>query len=463
MSMKRLSETSENKQKRNEQNKQYMRKKRSGNQCLQSLILKFHDIVSKGPLYVCSCCDQMWYKHSVSPAATLWKKNPDIKQYLQDKRSVNDVEWLCKSCQNYLAKNKVPPCAAINGMQFPMKPAFFDLNELECRLLAPRLAFEKLMQAPRGKQFKISGNVVNVPADITNTVSMLPRLPLENGTIKVNLKRKLQYKSSALSLNIRPHKVVQAAQWLVESSSLYREEGITFNDTWLESTPNVLSTIDDDNMGKNVNDLPDIDCDTNKTQSTFDDEDQWSEDEAEIFAGVTDTMLTAPDFVTDNECQYILNVAPGEGSRPMSIFRDKYSEELAYPGIFLGQKRPDNANRLSDVHYSEICKSELRRSDRRAAMCVENIFFKAKKLQMKILLGQSQIALRKCQGNDGTITAGHLKQPGAIDNLVHHDQGFRFLRALRGSPPYFAKAKKDIFAMIRQLGPVSLFCSFSSS
>ena len=39
-------------------------------------------------------------------------------------------------------------------MQFPAKPLFFYLNELECRLLAPRLAFQKLMQAPRGKQLK---------------------------------------------------------------------------------------------------------------------------------------------------------------------------------------------------------------------------------------------------------------------------------------------------------------------
>ena len=39
---------------------------------------------------------------------------------------------------------------------------------------------------------------------------------------------------------------------------------------------------------------------------------------------ITDTMLTSPDFVTDNERQHILNVAPGEGNRPMSIFRDKY-------------------------------------------------------------------------------------------------------------------------------------------
>ncbi len=149
------------------------------------------------------------------------------------------------------------------------------------------------------------------------------------------------------------------------------------------------------------------------TQQTTDDEDQWSEDEAEITAGVTDTMLTAPDLVTDNERQHILNVAPGEGNRPMSIFKDRYSEELAYPGIFLGQKRPDNTNRLTDVHYGEICKSELRRSDRRAAMCVENIFFKTKKYKlMKILLSQAQVALRKCHRNSGTITAGQLKQSG---------------------------------------------------
>ena len=56
-----------------------------------------------------------------------------------------------------------------------------------------------------------------------------------------------------------------------------------------------------------------------------------------------------------------------------------------------------------------------------------------------------------------------LKKDGALDRLVHLDEGFKFLHALRGSSPYWAKAKSDIFAMIRQLGPASLFCSFSSA
>ena len=45
-------------------------------------------------------------------------------------------------------------------------------------------------------------------------------------------------------------------------------------------------------------------------------------------------MLTSTDFLEDNERQNILNVAAAEGNRPLSIFRDKYSEELAYPGIW---------------------------------------------------------------------------------------------------------------------------------
>ena len=131
----------------------------------------------------------------------------------------------------------------------------------------------------------------------------------------------------------------------------------------------------------------------------------WSEDKAEIPAGVTNTMLTAPDFSGDSEIQYVLNVAPGDNT-PVSVFRDKYSEESTYPGIFLGQKRPDNDSRITPVHYSEICRSELRRSDGRPAMCVENIFFKTKQLQMKILLGKSQVTVRKCHRNNRSIKAG---------------------------------------------------------
>ena len=105
-----------------------------------------------------------------------------------------------------------------------------------------------------------------------------------------------------------------------------------------------MITISNEECGnENTNNLAD------QTTIATAEDDKWSEDEAEIPAGVTNTMLTAADFLNDNERQHIYNVAPGEGSRPLSIFRDQFSEELAYPRIFLGQKRPDEKQRLKNV------------------------------------------------------------------------------------------------------------------
>jgi len=211
---------------------------------------------------------------------------------------------------------------------------------------------------------------------------------------------------------------LQAAEWLATNSTLHREQGVSFGDDRVhrlsmnlpenENTSQCCSQAN--NLLSDVNNIGD---DSHiETEQYIDD---WIEDDADIPAGVTDTMLTATDFLEDSEREQIYSIAPREGSTPLSIFRDKYSEELAYPGIFIGQKRPENEERLVNVHYSDICKSELTRSDRRAAMCVENIIFKIKKLQMKILLGKSQIAFRKCKGSNRALTAGQLKQQGNLE------------------------------------------------
>ena len=137
-----------------------------------------------GPLYICTSCDQIWYKHSVLPADRLKLVNPDITKYLQSVRSVDDTEWNCQTCNNHLKTGRVPPCAIANGMQFPEKPSFFHLNELKCLFIASRLAFQKIFQALRCGQLKITGNVVNVLADVNSAVNMLPILSDETGTIK---------------------------------------------------------------------------------------------------------------------------------------------------------------------------------------------------------------------------------------------------------------------------------------
>ena len=202
-----------------------------------------------------------------------------------------------------------------------------------------------------------------------------------------------------------------------------------------------------------------------QTHMAENDDEQWSEneDDPENNSGVLDTMLTSPDFLEDEEreLQYIL--APGQGRTPVSVFKDKYSEELAYPNIYCGQNRPDNKLRKVPVYYSEICKSELRHEDRRVAQDPDNLFFKTKKLQMKMMLDKVQIAMRKCKCKDLSLTAGSLKDPVMLNDIVFKDIGYKFLNTVRGSPPYFQAVAKDLFAMIRQLGPATFFTSFSAA
>ena len=87
------------------------------------------------------------------------------------------------------------------------------------------------------ERIKINGSIVNVPADVTNSVSLLPQFPNEACTIKVKLKRKLQYNHSVLSLkfNVRSHNVVQTAKWLINNSALFKEEGIAGCENWQNS------------------------------------------------------------------------------------------------------------------------------------------------------------------------------------------------------------------------------------
>jgi len=266
------------KQKNNAYQKKHRASKTSTNEKdIEFTISKFHELTAQGPLYICTCCHQLWYKNGVLSAKNLRQSNSNMSKFLCNKRSVDNVEWLCKTCHRHLISNKIPPCAVVNGMVFPQKPDFFDLNELECRLLAPRIAFQKLMQAPTGKQLKIHGNIVNVPADVTSTVTMLLWLPCQTETIKVNLKRKLQFKSSALSLNIRPHKVVQAAQWLMNNSSLYKDEGIVFNPEWANQY-NQGTTHEEEVFDEQSAVLTESSSDTDS--EILDNENDWREHEA---------------------------------------------------------------------------------------------------------------------------------------------------------------------------------------
>ncbi|KAL9951086.1 hypothetical protein ACROYT_G043682, partial [Oculina patagonica] len=445
-----------------------------------SMINLFHKNIACGPEYVCTCCDQLWYKCSVVKCdANKYKAcSPEIvESCLTGFKSVDNIEWICITCDSNLKKGKLPSCSKANKMGFPCKSDVLNLTSLEERLISPRIPFMQICELPRGGQLSIHGNIVNVPSDVNSTVHCLPRPISESQTIPIKLKRRLSYKHHYQFQNVRPKKVLDAAKYLVETSHLFKTEGIEVQNAWIDNVTSQSSTMNEDwsefvqnpdistadvqtnnivaNCQKNI---PNADVDN--PDSEKDDEDGWSEVD-ERPSGVTDTLLQEPD-VTENGDR-IISFAPGEGNKPLGIFIDKDSEYLSFPTIFCGKRRPDNSERKVPVSYSTVAKWELRCRDRRVAKSVPNIFYKLKKLQIKQIQDSACIALRKCKTKGKRYTAGDLKSEDYLNKLVHLDEGFRVLRNVRSSPPYIERCKKDLFAMIRQLGNPTWFCSFSAA
>lgn len=62
------------------------------------------------------------------------------------------------------------------------------------------------------------------------------------------------------------------------------------------------------------------------------------------------------------------------------------------------------------------------------------------------------IVLRKGHGSGTKVTGKMLTENGALQGILKSDEGYKFLKPIRGTPPFWQSTQKDLFAMIRQLG-----------
>ena len=196
----------------------------------------FHNNIGQGPEFVCSCCDQMWYKSSVIKCdANRYKTCSQniVKSCVTGFKSAYDTEWICITFDSNLKKGKIPSCSKANKMSFPDKPDLLNLTPLEERLISPRIPLMQIRELPRVGQLSIHGNIVNVPSDVNSTVHCLPRSLSESQTSPIKLKRRLRYKHHYQFQNFRPQLVLDATKYLVETSDLFKDERIEVQNTFI--------------------------------------------------------------------------------------------------------------------------------------------------------------------------------------------------------------------------------------
>ena len=71
---------------------------------IDNCIRLFHESIKNGPQFICTCCDQTWFKQSDSQVRSI-KESYDL-QFLNGRFSVNGLAWICTTCKTSLLKTK---------------------------------------------------------------------------------------------------------------------------------------------------------------------------------------------------------------------------------------------------------------------------------------------------------------------------------------------------------------------
>ena len=186
---------------------------------------KFLGHIKDFPEYICTSCNRMLYKKSVTQvqAKSFKDVNAELaKACCTGKSSPDGREWICTTCLKYVKRNSLPPQASANNLALPdTPPELSNMTTLEERLLSQRYPFMKLLALPKGRQSGIKGAVVNVPVQAEQVCNVLPKTPNEAGFLPLKLKRKLQYSGHHTFQYIRPNIVKQAFKWLKKNNPLY--------------------------------------------------------------------------------------------------------------------------------------------------------------------------------------------------------------------------------------------------
>lgn len=380
--------------------------------------------------HTCSVCDRLWFARDLRLATSR------IAGFLAEYFPHDDTSMfkLCDNCLKFCRKSKIPPLSRTNGYEYPPKPANLPkLDKITERLISPRIPYMQIRRLRRQGDYGIVGQVINVPVDVDTMVRALPRALDDDHAFNVNLKKHIIHKSPYINGSVKKSTVHAWLKFLVKQP-LYRLYNIVYD--WTVFNNSVTHGEPETSPEDFIETL-----------------DSNAASESELIQARQETMIW-------NEEQG-LDIAPGQNRRPESLLMDTFAEELAFPSIYLGVGRKiqiGNSCSTRTPAYS-MCMSEIRRTDRRGATPQHVLFMAMKILRFRVNDGVQN--MYRCLRNTEKITRDMIEDRAFVERLLDTNQAF--LKTIPNSVQYWAGRKRDLFAMIRQLGTPTAFLTVSAN
>ena len=253
-----------------------------------------------------------------------------------------------------------------------------------------------------------------------------------------------------LSSNCLDQLEVGDEESIVPPTELVQKSSVTKNAEQLES--NIL-----------INEKP-IDSDKDDIEENELAEDQRALDNSQQITG--EALPSVVQY--DNLENVIYNCAPGENNIPKYILLDDDFEVLAFPDLFPNGEGAYHSDTecVRDLHIRKYFQQRLLNVDGRFAKNIEYIFCAQYISDIKQIQGDANLAIRLSRGRTldrRTITAGTLCNPNALQQLVHSEQAYKFLKNVWGSPAYWQNELYDVLSMLWKLGIPTWFLTLSAA
>ena len=118
------------------------------------------------------CTSQLFYRDQVCKLSVALRRKIESNNSLRPikfLKSVNNLNFICKTCNNYLLREKVTPESALNGFNYEdIPPEVKKLNSLEEHLIVLNVPFIRVMERSSGGQLACKGGIANVPSRVSD-------------------------------------------------------------------------------------------------------------------------------------------------------------------------------------------------------------------------------------------------------------------------------------------------------
>ncbi|XP_047522207.1 uncharacterized protein LOC125061088 isoform X19 [Pieris napi] len=381
----------------------------------------YKDFTSNSFGHSCIICDRLWWKRDLKMSTS---KHENILKTILQNYTPGEIVQVCSTCYTSLEKGKIPLMSTYNGFSYPKIPSHLPtLNLIEQRLISPTIPFTQIRRLRHvNGQNDIYGQVINVPVEFNTMVKQLPRNIQDDHSFYVNLKKKLIHKTSYVLGLINKSHIKEWLSYLL-STPLYIYHDIKIDESFF--TGNERSS-------------------------------QLNMDEISEHLPIEDNLVAQQQTLLWNN-DWFLSLAPGEYNRPVSILMDEHVEELSFPTIYGGQFRIYRDG-VTVTPFMQAT-SELRRTDRRATDPQHLLYIAAKIMRLRVS-GCLNVAFKHV-GQGTSITKETIQSEEYINNCL--ETNLAFLRYVPNSAWFWSDRKKDLFAMIRQLGPPTAFMNLSAN